>query len=90
MVRIFTSVLNTSYHLAIDHGKTTGQGRGGPQSEFRVHVQSDRTVMLEGAKSPLQFITLEPSGKLGDSRSTLDKDPAKRYHVYAKVILSGL
>ncbi|GFR86808.1 lipoxygenase-like protein domain-containing protein 1 [Elysia marginata] len=87
MVRVFTSLLNGSFHLAIDHGKVTGQGRGGPQCEFRIHVQSDRTVMLEGAKSPLQFITLSETGKLGDSRSTLDKDPAKRFHVYAKGVL---
>ncbi|KAK3777632.1 hypothetical protein RRG08_021747 [Elysia crispata] len=87
MVRLFTSLLNGNFHLAIDHGKVTGQGRGGPQCEFRIHVQSDRTVMLEGAKSPLQFITLSDTGKLGDSRSTLDKDPAKRFHVYAKGVL---
>ncbi|XP_012939779.1 lipoxygenase homology domain-containing protein 1 isoform X2 [Aplysia californica] len=87
MVRIFTSLLNGNYHMAIDHGKITGQGRGGPQCEFRLHVQSDRTVMLEGAKAPLQFVTLEENGKLGDSRSTLDKDPAKRFHVYAKGVM---
>lgn len=61
------------------------QGRGGPQCEFRLHVQSDRTLMLEGVKFPLQFVTLQENGKLGDPRSVLDKDPAKRFHVYVKV-----
>ncbi|KAI8774235.1 lipoxygenasey domain-containing protein 1 [Biomphalaria glabrata] len=87
MVRIFASFQNSNYHLAVDNGKITGMGRGGPQCEFRVHVQSDRTVMLEAAKSPLQFISLLENGKLGESRSILDKDPAKRFHVYVKGIM---
>ncbi|CAG5116253.1 unnamed protein product, partial [Candidula unifasciata] len=87
MVRVFTSLFNSNFHLAIDQGKVTGQGRGGPQCEFRIHVQSDRTVMLEGVKFPLQFITLQENGKLGDPRSVLDKDPAKRFHVYVKGVL---
>ncbi|XP_059163011.1 lipoxygenase homology domain-containing protein 1-like [Physella acuta] len=87
MVRVFASLLNPNFHLVVDQGKISGQGRGGPQCEFRLHVQSDRTVMIEAAKSPLQFITIQENGKLGDPRSTLDKDPAKRFHVYAKGIL---
>lgn len=71
------STSNYSLHLS--------QGRGGPLCEFRLHVQSDRTVMLEGVKSPLQFVTLQENGKLGDPRSVLDKDPAKRFHVYVRV-----
>ncbi|CAL1540914.1 unnamed protein product [Lymnaea stagnalis] len=87
MVRVFASFQNSNYHLVADQGKIAGVGRGGPQCEFRIHVQSDRTVMLEAAKSPLQFITLQENGKLGESRSILDKDPAKRFHVYARGVL---
>ncbi|KAK7503970.1 hypothetical protein BaRGS_00004702, partial [Batillaria attramentaria] len=87
MVRIFTSLLNNHFHLAIDNGKVVGHGRGGPYCEFRLHVQNDRTVMMEGVKSPLQFISLLDSGKLGDPRGILDKDPGKRFHVYCKGML---
>lgn len=41
--------------------------------------------MLEGVKSPLQFISLLESGKLGDPRGVLDREPGKRFHVYCKV-----
>lgn len=61
------------------------QGRGGPYCEFRLHIQNDLTVMLEGVKSPLQFISLLDSGKLGDPRGILDREPGKRFHVYCKV-----
>ncbi|XP_070194990.1 lipoxygenase homology domain-containing protein 1-like isoform X2 [Littorina saxatilis] len=87
MVRIFTSLLNASFHLAIDNGKVVGHGRGGPYCEFRIHTQNDSTVMLEGVKSPLQFVSFQDNGKLGDPRGVLDKDPGKRFHVYCKGML---
>ena len=50
--------------------------------EFRLHIQNDLTVMLEGVKS-LQFISHLDSGKLGDGQ--LDREPCKRFYIYCKV-----
>lgn len=46
--------------------------------------------MLEGVKSPLQFVSLLESGKLGDPRGILDHDPGKHFHVYCKVHVIAL
>ena len=61
------------------------QGKGGPYGEFRVRVQPDRTVLLESVKNPLQFVTVGPDGAPGEVRGILDKEPTRRYYVYAKV-----
>ena len=63
----------------------TLQGKGGPYGEFRVRVQPDRTVLLESVKNPLQFVTVGPDGAPGEVRGILDKEPTRRYYVYAKV-----
>ena len=61
------------------------QGKGGPYCEFRVRVQADRTTLLESVKNPLQFITIGPDGSPGEVRGILDKEPTRRFYVYAKV-----
>ena len=48
-------------------------------------MQPDRTVLLESVKNPLQFITVGPDGAPGEVRGILDKEPTRRYYVYAKV-----
>ena len=50
-----------------------------------MRVQNDRTVMLESVKNPLQFITIGPDGSPGEVRGILDKEPTRRFYVYAKV-----
>ena len=48
-------------------------------------MQPDRTVLLESVKNPLQFVTVGPDGAPGEVRGILDKEPTRRYYVYAKV-----
>ena len=66
------------------------QGKGGPYCEFRVRVQADRTTLLESVKNPLQFVTIGPDGSPGEVRGILDKEPTRRFYVYAKVSVSGI
>ena len=66
------------------------QGKGGPYCEFRVRVQADRTTLLESVKNPLQFVTIGPDGSPGEVRGILDKEPTRRFYVYAKVSVQGL
>ena len=47
-------------------------------------------MMMEGVKSPLQFISLQDTGKLGDPRGVLDRDPGKRFYVYCKVCFHAI
>ena len=63
------------------------QGKGGPYCEFRVRVQEDRTSMFESVKNALQFLTFGADGLPGEVRGILDKEPSRRFHVYAKVNL---
>ncbi|XP_069127319.1 uncharacterized protein [Argopecten irradians] len=84
MVRAFSSVTKPKNFLAIDNGKITMQGMGGPYCEFRVRVQHDRSVMLESVKNPLQFVTFGEDGQPDDVRGVLDKEPTRRFFVYSK------
>ncbi|XP_021373395.1 lipoxygenase homology domain-containing protein 1-like isoform X2 [Mizuhopecten yessoensis] len=84
MVRAFSSVTKPKNFLAIDNGKITMQGMGGPYCEFRVRVQHDRSVMLESMKNPLQFVTFGEDGQPDDVRGVLDKEPTRRFFVYCK------
>lgn len=61
------------------------QSKPGAYTEFRVRVQDDRTIMFEAVKNALQFLTFNESGKIGDTRGILDKEPIRRFHVYCKV-----
>ncbi|XP_060083246.1 lipoxygenase homology domain-containing protein 1-like [Ylistrum balloti] len=84
MVRAFSSATKPKNFLAIDNGKITMQGMGGPYCEFRVRVQNDWSVMLESIKNPLQFVTFGEDGQPDDVRGILDKDPTRRFFVYTK------
>ncbi|KAH3831729.1 hypothetical protein DPMN_104999, partial [Dreissena polymorpha] len=81
---MFSSAATANHYLAIDNGRITGLGKGGPYCEFRVRVQQDRTTMFESVKNPLQFLTIGADGLPGEVRGILDKEPARRFHVYAK------
>ncbi|WAR22969.1 LOXH1-like protein [Mya arenaria] len=59
-------------------------GKGGPYCEFRVRVQQDRTTLFESVKNSLQFLTIGADGTPGEVRGILDKEPSRRFHVYAK------
>jgi hypothetical protein len=61
------------------------QGKGGPYCELRVRVQPDRTTLFESVKNALQFLTIGADGSTADPRGILDKEPSRRFYVYAKV-----
>ncbi|XP_071154983.1 lipoxygenase homology domain-containing protein 1-like isoform X1 [Mytilus edulis] len=86
MIRMFNSVRNPNHYLAIDNGKITMLGKGGPFCEFRIRVQGDGSVILESVKNPLQFVTVGEDGHPQDVRAILDKEPSRRFFVYCKGI----
>ncbi|KAJ8306151.1 hypothetical protein KUTeg_016696 [Tegillarca granosa] len=86
MIRVFANVLHPNNYLAIDNSRVTLLSKPGAYTEFRVRVQDDKTVMFESVKNALQFLTFTESGKIGDTRGILDKEPIRRFHVYCKGI----
>lgn len=50
-----------------------------------MRVQDDRTSLFEAVKNPLQFLTIAADGTPGEVRGILDKEPSRRFYVYAKV-----
>ncbi|XP_070556277.1 uncharacterized protein [Ptychodera flava] len=82
-IRVLSSVINPSYHLAVDHSKVLGQGKGGAYCEFRVHVQQDRSVTLESVKTPGQYVTFLTNGRTGDTRGH-GTGPARQFVTYMK------
>ncbi|XP_052774352.1 lipoxygenase homology domain-containing protein 1-like isoform X2 [Mya arenaria] len=84
MKPMFSSAATANHYLAIDSGRITGLGKGGPYCEFRVRVQQDRTTLFESVKNSLQFLTIGADGTPGEVRGILDKEPSRRFHVYAK------
>ncbi|XP_077990949.1 uncharacterized protein LOC144445282 [Glandiceps talaboti] len=82
-IRVFSSVLNPSLHLAVDHNKVLGQGKGGAYCEFRVRVQEDRSIVLESVKTPGQFVTFLASGKSHDTRGS-SIGPSRQFITYVK------
>ncbi|XP_078590366.1 lipoxygenase homology domain-containing protein 1-like isoform X4 [Branchiostoma floridae x Branchiostoma japonicum] len=82
-VRVFSSVPNPAYHLAVDQNRVLGQGKGGAFCEFLVKVQVDRCIMLESVKYPSQHMTFMPNGKAADTRGT-NIGPGRQFSVYVK------
>nr|XP_006814608.1 PREDICTED: lipoxygenase homology domain-containing protein 1-like [Saccoglossus kowalevskii] len=85
-IRVFRSVMNPSYHLAVDHCKVLGQGKGGAYCEFRVRTHQDRSVSLESVKTPSQFVTFLANGRSGDTRGS-SVGPSKQFVTYVKGML---
>ncbi|XP_048249875.1 lipoxygenase homology domain-containing protein 1-like isoform X2 [Haliotis rufescens] len=84
MVSVFSNQNNPSFHLAIENGRLLGHGKGGSLCEFKLHVQSDQSVILEALKNPLQFVTIGNNGRPGEVRGILDYDPSQKFSVYCK------
>ncbi|CAH1776005.1 unnamed protein product [Owenia fusiformis] len=85
MVRVFNSVANPRFWIAIDNAKLGTQGRGSAYCDFRIRVQQDRSILLESVKYPLQQMTILPTGQAGDCRSNTTSPTVNRqFYAYCK------
>ncbi|XP_013396607.1 lipoxygenase homology domain-containing protein 1 isoform X2 [Lingula anatina] len=82
-IRVFRSLENPKYHLAIDNGKVVGMGKGGAYCEFIIRPQRDRSIALESVKHTLQTVTIQKNGKAGDPRGSI-LDHTKMFFCYCK------
>lgn len=63
------------------------QSDAGPQAEFKIKLQPDRSIVLESVKSSSQMVTISKAGVPISTKGKLAS--TKKFHCYVKVGLRG-